>query len=174
MIDVDRITKNMETTKSYVEQLLSIVTATLADAYAQLRLLPDPLNSRLLFTVAKDEEQRDREYLKRRTRSEGLEFLTVALPELGDYFDHLVWGDVSLGTPKLGFKTKRGNAGQPLFLGPFFKYFSILKMVDYANGGQTKMTAGQAKLYATMRTLLLGLKKLEVAIPKPPEAGENG
>lgn len=126
-----------------LETLLAVVTETIRDVYAYLgRLSPDTLKSK--------DCMRDISYLRQRTVSEGLTFLTVQLPRLGDWADQMVWG--SLGPVPIGFRTDA--AGYPVFLRPLWKYLS---QVDGLS-----CDAADAQLIRMMRTLLLGLKKLDV------------
>jgi hypothetical protein len=58
-------------------------------------------------------------YVKRRTRTEGLSFLTKTLPRLGKALDRCLAGDTVLNPTELGFKTL-GQSKLPRFLGELF------------------------------------------------------
>jgi len=57
--------------------------------------------------------------VRRRTRSEGLSFLTKTLPRLGKAFDKALTGSTKLNCITLGFKPYR-NTELPIFMGEFF------------------------------------------------------
>jgi hypothetical protein len=134
----------MENPKSYVEGItFEIVVETLGDAYAILRGIAPS------FIKATDESL-DREYIKSRLQKEGLAFLTVTLPRLGEHFDRVCWG-TSSSTP-VGFKPYDG--GDPCFLRPMWRYFRAWSY--------NEIDPATAQLIRTIRTLLLGFKKLEV------------
>jgi hypothetical protein len=124
------------------ENLLKLVTETLADAYRQLHVKAPHL-------IRRDDETRDVNYLVTRYESEGLAFLTIALPRLGDWLDKLVRG-VELQRVE-GFKPYDGL--YPTFLRPFWVYLQNEQRVDH-----------WISVYRILRTLLHGLKKLELPI----------
>lgn len=139
--------------KSYaLKKIQQIVTETLADAYAQLRLLAPDL-------IRKYDLPKDVSYIMRRSDSEGIEFFTVQLPKLGDRFDEWLYGESGVMS-LTGF--------DPSFLRPFWLYAGrtlcpLLAEVETAN----ELSASQAKLVRLIRTLLLGLKKLTISLTDP-------
>lgn len=131
--------------KSHALDLIqTLVVETLADAYDALREC-DP------SIVRKDDFDLDSAYIKRRFESEGVAFLTKSLPRLGDWLDQYVWGVTSLQRVE-GFKPYNGL--YPQFLRPFWIYLERLH--------STECSATQCSLYKILRTLLHGLKKLDV------------
>lgn len=136
--------------KSYaLHQLQNIQLQTLADAYAQLRqLLPSLVRS--------DDFQLDSQYLQTRIKSEGEEFLTVNLPNLGEWHDRFLLSE-DIEVPH-GFKTV---GGLPKLFRPFWVYYAkVLRPALEDADTSDVISPAQAELVRTMRTLLLGLKKL--------------
>ncbi|DAD51181.1 TPA_asm: RNA-directed RNA polymerase [ssRNA phage SRR7976325_11] len=139
----------MENPKSHAQdQILVLVIQTIADAYAYLRLC-DP------SCIRKDDQIRDVNYLIKRVRHEGLSFLTVRLPILGEFMDKIMWGEQGLQRVE-GFKPYDGL--YPCFLRPFWVFLER---------SHTKDDAETARMYRILRTLLFGLKKL--ALPYTEE-----
>lgn len=137
------IQPKMEDPKSHAQdKLLVLVTKTIADAYASLRLCNPSI-------IRKDDEERDVAYVRQRVLAEGMTFLSVQLPRLGDFLDKVVWNEKVERVE--GFKPYDGL--YPTFLRPFWIY---LKQAH------TRSDVLTAQVYRAMRTLLLGLKKLEL------------
>jgi len=135
--------------KSHVqENLLALVVETLVDAYASLRCCDPSLERLRDFDL-------DLDYLSRRFCEEGPSFLTISLPKLGDFLDRFVWGEQVERVA--GFKPFDGLF--PVFLRPFWLLFQKMR-----NGDCDEQ---HAQCYRIVRTLLLGLKKLDV--PCAPE-----
>lgn len=152
------------TAKSYaLRNTQSIVAETLVDVYAKLRLLSPN-------TVRKDDLARDLKYLMRRSASEGMVFFTTILPILGQYFDDILHG-VAGNVPEEFAKTEvtyhLGKAGilsehQPLFLRPIWIYAGSVLHNQICDSDEPQLSAQQAEFIRLVRSLLLGLKKLEV------------
>lgn len=139
--------------KSYaLDKIQKVVTETLADAYAQLRSVSQNY-------IRKDDLLKDTMYLLERSSSEGLEFFTIQLPRLGDWYDDFL---VGLPVERVeGFKPYNGLL--PVFLRPFWRYTEeVLVPIMVASNNQTELTSEQAKLVRLIRTLLHGLKKLVI------------
>jgi len=126
--------------------LLQLVAETIGDGYRLLSEL-DPT------IVRKDDSQRDIAYLHRRFDAEGITFLTVGLPMLGDWADRYVWGEKVERVA--GFKPYDGL--HPTFLRPFWVYLERLKL-GVAEDDRS------AELYRIVRTILHGLKKLDAPL----------
>lgn len=124
------------------DNILNLVIETLADGYASLGRLAQHLIKSTDFT-------RDREYIITREHAEGLTFLTETLPRLGEWFDRFVWKEKLERVE--GFKPYDGLF--PCFLRPFWIYFQ--KPI-------AEMSPADYELVRVIRTLLLGLKKLDV------------
>lgn len=124
------------------EQVLQIVNETLRDGYAFLRIHSIELRER--------DESRDLEYLNRRTAEEGIEFLTIQLPRLGDWLDQVLRGQQVQRVE--GFAPFDGL--YPCFLRPFWNYFQ--------KKGFKCEDPTTAELVLILRTLLHGCKKLDV------------
>jgi hypothetical protein len=135
----------MEIAKSHAEEkILNLVTETLADVYA---ILAKASRSNLI----RDEDlERDITYVKTRFDHEGLPFVTVNLPRLGDWFDQWIWGEKVQRVA--GFKPYDGL--YPCFLRPVWIHFQDVPLA--------MMKATDYELIRCIRTLLLGLKKLNV------------
>jgi hypothetical protein len=131
------------------ENLLNLVIETLADAYASLHAC-DPSCIRL------QDESKDALYITKRFQEEGIQFLTVTLPRLGEWADKLVWLDEVERVE--GFKPYNGL--YPVFLRPFWPF--LAKRLH-----EESVSADCANVYRILRTLLHGLKKLDV--PCSPE-----
>lgn len=125
------------------DTLLNLVTETIADGYAFLADLAPS-------SIKVNDFERDIAYLNKRVSEEGLTFLTVTLPRLGDWLDQYVWGSELERVE--GFKPYDGLF--PCFLRPFWIYIQTSEF--------KKMTSDSARLYRILRTALLGLKKLNV------------
>lgn len=151
---VDRKTMKNGIAKSYaLKKIQLIVAETLADAYAQLRALSP-------HTIRKDDLQRDIDYVKRRSSAEGLEFFTVQLPNLGDWFDDWLYGGRLERVE--GFKPYDGFF--PVFMRPFWIYFDGVVKPSLNNPEESfEFSADQALLVRLARTVMLGLKKLYAA-----------
>jgi hypothetical protein len=125
------------------DKVLDLVVETLADAYASLHAC-DPSLIRL------QDELKDASYIRKRFSEEGMAFLTITLPRLGDWMDRFVWGhDIQRVE---GFKPYDGLF--PVFLRPFWIFLKRLQAES--------VCAADAEVYRILRTLLLGLKKLDV------------
>lgn len=96
-----------------------------------------------------------------RAALENLSFFTTLLPELGDYYDGLLWGS-SVVTPPPSFKTK-GELGDPVFLSPFWQHARLLRK-RMATGHDPETT--DYETIRAVRTALHGAKKLEIP-PSP-------
>lgn len=127
-----------------LDQVQVLVVETLADAYDALREC-DP------SIIRKDDFLLDVAYINRRYQAEGVSFLTKSLPRLGDWLDQYVWGIMSMQRVE-GFKPYNGLF--PQFLRPFWIYLERLHSME--------CSATQCSLYKILRTLLHGLKKLDV------------
>lgn len=138
--------------KSLAQDLLSVVTETIVDAYA-LMLSLSPTDT----IVRKDDCARDIQYVRRRFQSEGLTFLTTTLPRLGDWFDKFVCGKPGLERV-VGFEPYDGL--YPVFLRPV--WILIRKHLDWSPYVGEEVNPETYKLIRIIRTLLHGLKKLEV------------
>jgi hypothetical protein len=133
----------------------------LADCYTHL--------DRTTFTSAihkSREFTKDREYIERRFKEEGLSFFTKTLPKYGEYVDALCRGIVC--DPLEGFAPYREN-GHPRFLNSVVT--QVLNGLVSTEQGLRVKDAQTALLYRLLRTLLFGLKKLETGID--PDQLEN-
>lgn len=147
--------------KSLAQELLSVVTETLVDAYALIQSVSPQ-------SVRKDDLARDTKYLEDRFAAEGLTFLTVQLPRLGDWFDRFVCGCTMERV--VGFAPFDGLF--PCFLRPFWIYLER-ELVQVR--GKKRACEGAFspdidcvnlapyRLVQLIRTILHGLKKLEVS-----------
>lgn len=134
----------MRNVKSHAPDLIrNLVTETLADAHARL-LVVAPQH------VRKHDFGRDQDYLTTRLKSEGLTFATTTLPHLGEWLDSYVLRNQD--KPLAGFEPHDGIF--PKFLRPFWIYIQECKQANRAI---------DATLYRILRTLLHGLKKLEIS-----------
>jgi hypothetical protein len=134
----------MESPKSHAQdEILILVIQTLVDAYASLRVCDPQI-------IRKNDFDRDRDYISKRVQHEGLTFLTVNLPRLGEFLDEVVWNQRRLERVE-GFSPYDGL--YPCFLRPFWIY---LKQAHTRNDEAT------ARVYRILRTLLHGLKKLNL------------
>lgn len=136
--------------KSLAQEVLSVVTETIVDAYAlMLSISPND--------IRKDDMRLDIKYVEGRFHSEGLTFLTTTLPRLGDWFDRFVCGDKLERV--VGFEPYDGL--YPVFLRPVWKVCSVLNTARLTplNEG---VNPAIYDLVRIVRTLLHGLKKLEV------------
>lgn len=146
------------------ETIRTIVNETIVDAYAHLGSLDHSV-------IRKDDLVRDIQYLDTRFRSEGLAFYTVTLPRLGEWFDRWLQG---LPAERVeGFEPYDGLC--PVFLRPFWLYLKSLRarfadrcalssavLRSDIDGTGDLLSPEQAELVRLIRTLLLGMKKLEV------------
>lgn len=131
--------------KSHAEDLIfRIVSETLADCYAFLEEIAPAL-------VRKNDLQRDLDYIQKRWLHEGLQFFTTSLPKLGDWFD-----EIALRGNKVervvGFDPYDGL--YPCFLRPIWQAI--------ARQDELLLNEDAAQLFRIVRTLLHGLKKLEI------------
>lgn len=150
---MEDITK-MEHLKSHAEEnFLVLVVQTLADAYASLRECAPSI-------VRKNDEERDVDYVSRRARSEGLSFLTEILPKLGEFLDEVVWGQTKVQRVE-GFKPYDGL--YPVFLRPFWIYLKE---------AHTRSDEATALVYRILRTLLHGLRKLNLPFSEEKAAAK--
>lgn len=134
----------------------ALVVETLADAYDALREC-DP------SIIRKNDFELDSDYIRKRYSSEGISFLTKSLPTLGEWLDQYVW-DIPGLQRVVGFKPYNGLF--PQFLRPFWIYLERLHSADCSATG--------CSLYKILRTLLHGLKKLDVPCdPADAEARIN-
>ncbi len=139
------------TTKSYaLDKLQLIVTETLADCYAQLHQLAPHL-------IRKDDYKRDCEYILKRSNAEGQEFFTVALANLGEFFDNVLLGNAVERVE--GFKPFDGL--YPVFLRPFWIYTTqkLVPVLEINTESADEFTVDQAQMIRLIRSLLHGLKK---------------
>ena len=118
-----------------------IVKETIVDVYAFLRDFHPSI-------VRAADEERDCAYVDDRVGEEGVQFLTVQLARLGDWFDKRLLGERVERV--MGFKPYDGL--NPCFLRPVWIWLSTL------NEGSAK----DAHLVRLVRTLLHGFKKYEV------------
>lgn len=144
--------KQLEQAKSLAstgETLCQYVCEILADLYTEL-CREHPL------LVRKNDQARDELYLRKRVEAEGITFLTVVLPRLGEWADELVTGIHGEGNvlPPAGFGPYCG-LDFPKFLRPVWAVFSRPTYDSNA------CSATDANIYRILRTLLFGLKKLE-------------
>jgi len=137
--------------KSPAQEVLEIVTETIADAYALMLSISPNL-------VRKDDLHRDVSYVTRRFDSEGLTFLTVTLPRLGDWLDQYVRGEQVERVA--GFHPYDGLF--PVFLRPFWLVLKEEFRRESSPYERVCINPAVYKLVRLLRTILLGLKKLEV------------
>lgn len=137
--------------KSPAQEVLAIVTETIADAYALLLSISPNL-------VRKDDCRRDVSYVTRRFDSEGLAFLTVTLPRLGEWMDSYVRGEPV--TRVEGFAPFDGLF--PTFLRPFWLVLREEYRPEAHPYERVCINPATYNLVRILRTLLFGLKKLEV------------
>lgn len=130
--------------KSHAEEkILALVVETLADAYACLRSFPEN-------QVKSKDEILDIGYLKSRFANEGLSFLTITLPRLGDWMDSFFTNPPEERVE--GFKPYNGLF--PCFLRPFWVWLQGFS--------DSPLDAASAHLLRLLRSILHGCKKLQV------------
>lgn len=142
--------------KSLAQEVLSVVTETIADAYALML----SISSNEQHILRKKDLSRDIKYVTDRVHSEGLSFLTTALPQLGDWFDRFVCGIDQERCP--GFAPYNGI--YPQFLRPVWVILEH-KVVSPRKLGQIEIGCIDPEIYKLIRiirTILHGQKKLEV------------
>jgi hypothetical protein len=129
--------------KSHGQEVLRIVNETLVDAYTLLTTLQ--------YSTKSTDLERDLIYIEKRFENEGITFLTQTLPRLGEWFDQITWGQEVQRV--VGFEPYDGL--HPCFLRPFWAF---------AQDAACKIShsATEALLIRTIRTILHGLKKLDV------------
>jgi hypothetical protein len=150
MMGEERHTMKNGISKSLAQEVLSVVTETIVDAYAlMLSISPND--------VRKDDMRLDVKYVEGRFRSEGLTFLTVTLPRLGEWFDRYVCGEQLERV--VGFAPYNGLF--PVFLRPVWKICGILNAARLT-GQNESVNPAIYDLVRIVRTILHGLKKLEV------------
>jgi hypothetical protein len=152
MMGKERHTMKHGISKSLAQEVLSVVTETIVDAYA------------LMFSISpavirKDDVKLDVQYVKKRTQSEGLTFLTTTLPKLGDWFDEFVRGHTMERV--IGFEPYDGL--YPVFLRPV--WIILAKELLPLRHGLCQIEDVNPAIYELvrlLRTILHGQKKLEV------------
>lgn len=144
--------KRKNVPRAELEKAQHVVLQTLVDAYAQLaRMTPQ--------IIRNNDMKRDTDFIVSRVSAEGLHFLTVVLPELGDYFDELVQSGMPSQIPR-GFKLNRSRFQQTAFLRPFWVWIYMVVIPRIHTAEQPReLSDAQAKLLRILRTLLLGYKK---------------
>lgn len=138
--------------KSLTQEVLCVVTETIADAYALMLSFSPSI-------VRKDDLLRDVNYVTQRLNSEGLSFLTVQLPALGDWFDRWIRGEAGLERV-VGFTPYDGL--YPCFLRPFWVCLQPLRGCFLNPDDDGSIEPDMYKLVRLLRTILHGLKKLNV------------
>jgi len=137
--------------KSLAQEVLSVVTETLVDAYALMASI-NP------YLARKGDLDRDILYITRRVDKEGLVFLTLILPRLGDFFDKYTWGyEVSRCD---GFQPYGGIF--PVFLRPFWPFLDEYLIQPRKNQFIGPINPATYEVVRLLRTILHGQKKLEV------------
>lgn len=155
-IGVDR-NDMKDTSKSYALELQHIVLQTLADAYVKLRSLKPRY-------IRHTDLAKDSQLIATRVAEVGASFLTVDLPNLGEWADSFLLGE-DIEVP-VGFNTVKGL---PVILRPFWRYYEAdLRPILNSPERNDAISPAQAELVRSLRTALLGLKKLEVPVNTGP------
>lgn len=180
--------------------LVEIVTKTIADVYHVSSVIPE-LRNYLLFpprsaapgkpvrrrSMAKERDL-DCNYVASRVDCEGLSFLTRALPSLGDWFDAAMSCD-NISFP-MGFDRVSRAFGMEQFAKegwnldeshdlPRFLYFPIAYLIGHAEAccfrdESVRFDERHAALYRTIRSVLHGLKKLELEATEEQKSEKLG
>lgn len=132
--------------KSLAQEVLSVVTETIVDAYALMSSIAP-------HVIRKDDSARDICYVQKRTHAEGITFLTATLPRLGDWFDRIVCQETGVERVE-GFQPYDGLF--PVFLRPLWIIVTENPITN------ADVNPAIFDLFRIIRTLLHGLKKLEV------------
>jgi len=145
------VSTKMEILKSHTGVLAGLVVETLVDLYDHLHAL------RL---TKKTDLKKDQEYLSRRIEKEGITFLTTVLPRLDEFLiNRFVKEDSDFPCPP-GFAPYCDN-GFPIFLRPLWLLLSTR---------EEEWSPQLARIVRIARTLLTGLKKLEVPFTENQKA----
>lgn len=134
--------------------LTGIIESQIREIYGQLQTFRPSTNRQAAYKATA--------HVRNRQKEEGLTFLTVTLPALGEWADAYLRGDVGHKCPPYW---KSGANGFPLFLNEVWAVLmdgSVLESIQEDH----KILIVWARLYRMVRTLLQGCKKIELPYTK--------